>query len=445
MFNAKAIRLVGSVLVLWSIAGCTVHPAGEREERSAATRAGEPFKRPIESRQLPELSANATPEQMAQYAALANAELEQRYWEWRAAIEQIPQDGTQSTTFNVAAGTTLTRGQANLQSSTVALANDPMTDIKWPGKLDAAAKQTLENARAAGRRFRKAQFELRAKVLNAYYDYALNAELIRLEQKNQQLLRNVLSVTQSRSGVGSAGQQDVLKAANELDLSANDIANMQSQLPAERAAINAILSRPPQALIAIPEEMPTGGSFKLSDDSVLSLAARQNPELQALSDEIKGREDGIRLAKLQYIPDFNLSVGTDLMGISQSILGQATIPVFRYEALNAAIAQAQANLQAAEAMRRQTSNDLSAEIVLDITTVRDAERQLDLLSHSIRPRSQRAVVQTRTAYESGQATFLDLLDSERSLISIDRLIANLRVIRAKRLAEIESITGGSVT
>jgi outer membrane protein, heavy metal efflux system len=375
-----------------------------------------------------------------QYALLANADLEQRYWEWRSAIEDIPQEGTQPGSLNLSAGTTITRGRDSRQNSTLGLSNDPMTDIKWPGKLDAAAKQALENARAAGRRFRKAQYELRAKALGAYDDYALNAALIRLESDNQQLLGVMFSATQSRNNAGSTGEQVVLRAANERDLSANDLTNLQSQLPAERAAINAILNRPPDAPLAVPNDLPQSGALRCSDDELLALAARQNPELQALADEIRGREDGLQLAKLQYIPDFNLSAGTDLAGISQSILGQVTIPIFRYEALNAAIAQAQADLRATEAMRRQTGNDLNAQVVMDVTTFRDAGRQLDLLQKTILPRSRRTVELVRTAYESGQATLLDLLDSQRSLIDIERLIVNLRVTQAKRLSDLEAVT-----
>jgi hypothetical protein len=50
-------------------------------------------------------------------------------------------------------------------------------------------------------------------VLSAYYDYALNAQLIRLEQSNQQLLRTTAAVTEVQNRAGSAGQQDVLKAS----------------------------------------------------------------------------------------------------------------------------------------------------------------------------------------------------------------------------------------
>ncbi len=445
MSSSKSISRVMQVVLLAGLAGCTVHPPGEREERAAAMQSGKPFEQRIEVRQVPPLRENPTPDQLVEYAQLNNAELEQHYWEWRSAIEQIPQDGTQTTTLNVAAGTSITHGRASWGSSTLALSNDPMTDIKWPGKLDAAARQTLENARATGRRFIKAKYDLRNKVLSAYYDYTLNAELIRLERTNQQLLRTTATITEARNGAGISGQQDVLKASNEVDMSGNDLANMESQLPSQRSAINALLGRAADSAMPVPAELPASRPLLGGDGELVDLAAKQNPELIALADEIRGRGEGIRLAKLQYVPDFNLSIGTDLMGVTQSLLGQATLPILRYQALNAAVAQAEANLRAAEAMRRQAGNDLTAQVVTDITIIRDADRQLALFEHTILPRAQQVVSVGRSAYETGHASLLDLLDDQRSLIAIERLVAKLKIMRETHLAELEAITTSDLT
>jgi outer membrane protein, heavy metal efflux system len=441
-----------TVVLLVGLVACTVHPPGEPEERATAVQVGKPFEKPIEVRQMPPLPANPTSDQLVEYALLGNAALEQHYWEWRSAIEQIPQDATQTTTLNVAAGTSITNGHTSWGSSSLTLANDPMTDIKWPGKLDAAAEQALENARAAGRRFIRAKYDLRYKVLKAYYDYALNAELIRLEQSNQRLLRTIAMVAEARNRAGSkSGQQDVLKSSNEADLSGNDIANMRSQLPSQRAAINALLGRPVDAPLPVPTKLPASRRVVYRDRDLVEMAAKQNPELIALADEIRGRSEGIRLAELQYVPDFNLSVGTDLMGVTQSLLAQATIPILRYEALNAAIAQAEAKLRASDAMRREVGNNLTAQVIADITIIRDAGRQLDLFDHTILPRARQVVNVAQSAFETGNASetdaasLLNLLDDQRSSIAIERIAAKLRITQATHLAELESITTSDLT
>jgi outer membrane protein TolC len=435
---------LASIGVLALLAGCTVHPAGEREERQAAISAGKAYEKRGEPRIPATLPSEPTTDDLVRYAMVNNADLEEQYWTWRSAIEQVPIDGTQATNLAISLGTTLNNGAFSLDRTTVGVGNDPMTDIVLPVKLSAAAERSLENARAAGMRFRKAQFELRRKVLAAYDDYALNAELIRLGEQNVGLLQMTATTTEARSRSGMGGEQDVLKSQNELDLAKNDVASMRSQLRIQQADLNGLLNRSPDAAIPVPESLPGVRAFAVSDQQLLDRAAKVNPELLALSDEIRAKQGDIRLAKLQYYPDFSVSASTDLQGMAQSLLGQFTVPIIRYEALHAAVEQSQANLRAAEARRQQAGNDLGAQLVDGIATLRDADRQLQLLEKTILPRARQALALARTAYQTGNASLLELLESQRSVIDIERLIANLRTMRDKRLVEIESIEAGSL-
>ena len=297
----------------------------------------------------------------------------------------------------------------------------------------------MEDAKAAGVRFQKAKYNLRSKVIGAYVDYALTAELIRLEQSNGELLKAIAAATEARNRAGMAGQEDLLKAQNQVDLSSNDLAQMQSQLIGQRATLNALLGRTPGTTLNVPATMPASVPVTTSDDELLSLAAERNPELSALAHDIQSRKESIRLARLQYMPDFSVSAATDLAGVAQNLTGMITVPVLRHEAIDAAIAQADANLRPDEAMRRQTTADLQSQIITDIAALRDADRQLDLFQHTILPRAEQVVALTRSAYESGHASLLDLLDSQRFLISINRLIAHLQAARDKSVADIDAI------
>jgi outer membrane protein, heavy metal efflux system len=440
--NRRNSLIAASVILI--LAGCTVHPAGEREERQNALSAGKPYESPDDSRVSPSLPDHPTPGDLVRYALLTNADLEQQYWQWRSAIEQIPIDGTQATNLAISLGTTLNNGAFALDRTTIGAGNDPMTDIVLPSKLSAAAQRSLENAKAAGMRFRRSQFELRRKVLAAYDDFALSAELIRLGEENINLLQMTATITAAGSRSGLAAQQDLLKAENDLDLAKNDVASMRSQLPVQQAALNDLLNRSPDSPIPVPDRLPPIRPVPFSDQQLLDRAAKVNPQLLALADELRAKQGDIRLAKLQYDPDFSISASTDLQGVAQSLLGQFTVPILRYEALHAAVEQSEANLRAEEAMRRQASNDLAAQLIDDIATVRDADRQLDLLKNTILPRARQAVTLARTAYQTGNASLLDMLESQRSLIEIERLIAILQTTRDKRLAEIESINAASL-
>src|SRR5437588_6477690 len=118
----------------------------------------------VELRDVPPLTNEPSPDQLVERALITNGDLEQKYWEWRSAIEQIPQDGTQATNLALSANLGLSRGSSGFDRTTLSGGNDPMADLVLPPKLSTAARRSLENARAAGLRFRRAQFDLRNKV-----------------------------------------------------------------------------------------------------------------------------------------------------------------------------------------------------------------------------------------------------------------------------------------
>jgi outer membrane protein TolC len=435
---------IAGMIILFG-AGCTVHPEGEASERAVSKSAGAAFSKRFEAREISRLPANPSVDDLVNYALLSNAEVEQRYWEWRSAIEQVTQDGTQPTNLSISASSVISKGRLSWDRTSVTVGNDPMADIVWPAKLSIAAHRSLENARAAGIRFQKARYELRGKVLAGYDDFALTAKLIGIEESTAALLSATAAATEARNRAGSARQQDVLKAQIDFDLSRNDAAMLRSRISAQRAALNALLGREPGAELEAPDALPPSRALTYTDQQVLDLAEQQNPELRALAAELRGKEDGIRLARLEYLPDFSLSFGTDLEGLSQTLLGALTAPLLRFESINAAIAQSEANLRAAESMRRQSKNDLAAQVVSDLVGVRDADRQLGLFHDNILPRARRAVTLSRSGYESGQASLLEFLDNQRSLLAIERLDANLQTTRDKRLSELETVAARSLS
>ena len=437
--------LITAALLLVIVSGCTVHPDGERQERQLAEREGNPYHQPADHRALPILSADPTPDELVRYGLLASPELEQHYWEWRSAIEQVPQDGTEPTNLVVYAGVPVTRGSTAFNRTTVTVANDPMADIVWPSKLSAAATRALENARAAGFRFQQAKYDLRQRVLDAYYDYALAAELLRLQRADVELLRTLALVSDAGLESGKSSQSAALKARDDVELADNEVTAGQARLTELRAALNAVLGRDPAAPLQPPNGLPEGRALDDSQDELQRLVDERSPVLAALDAEGRGRGQGKRLAKLEYLSDFSLSASTDLGGVSQMLMGMVTVPILKYQSINAAIEQAEANLRTTEAMRRQARLDLRSRVVSDVAAVRDGERELDVLERSALPHVRQLIDVTRAGYEGGQASVGDLVDTERSDVALRRLAAQIRVSRARQLVDLEDAMATSVT
>ena len=426
------------------LAGCTVHPKGEAAERAAATQAGTEYARRFEERKLPELAADAAPEQLVAYALLTNPEVEQKYWEWRSALEMVPQEGTVKTNVMISLSGMISQGATAQSMWQAGIGNDSAMGIPLPPKLTVAAGKALEMARVAAIRFDKARFDVRAKVLTAYYDYALSAELVRLHKQNVGLMESTTKVIQNRIASGMNVPADLLRTSNEIEMARNDLAAAEALLPGQRAAINALLSRDPRTAISEPAAIPATGELALSDEELVSRAGAINPEVRALAQEMVAKKIAIAQAKLEYLLDFNINFTSDLAGVTQSLMSSVSLPLLRYQAIDAMIRQAQADLRVADNMRRKMADDMRAQVIMDVTMLRDAERQVTLIDKKLLPRAQEVVDLTRRSYGNNQAIFLDVIETQRSLIGLRRMGAQMRAEREKRLVALEAMTASEL-
>jgi outer membrane protein TolC len=415
------------------ISSCALRPSGESEERDRASQAGSPYEGKPE---LPTITEKSGPEDYLAYAFLSNAALEARYWEWRAALERIPQD---SSFPNVAVSFGYMFSPGSMKSwdrTTLGISNDPMTNIPFPTKLATAGRAALENARAAGERFREAKFLLQKDVLWTYDELALVAETIRIQTETLSLLRQAVSQSEVRVRTGTAGQQDLLKAQTEVDLGENDLKSLESRAKGVSGKLNALLGRPAETPVPLPTTLPALRPVPVADADLLRAGAERSPELAALARDIGGREEVLSLAQQAYIPDFGLSAS--LTGsLSRSIGAMAILPL-RLEAIHGEIEEARANLRATEAARVQYRRDLAASFVLNLTVLRNDERQVELLEKVILPRARQTVELSQTSYAAGKLGFLELLDAQRTLLEVRLTLAQVKIEREKAVSAIET-------
>lgn len=418
-----------SLLLAGLLSSCAIHPEGEREERDRAEAAGAPYSRPFEERDLPPLALDAGLEEVVRRALLANGDLEAKYFAWRAAIEGIPQAASPPGSAMLGYSQMFDGGSA-WDRTTLFLQTDPMANLPFPSKLATAGRLALEEARAAGLRFDRARYALQAEVVRAYVELAHHHEVVRIRGEELSLLELVVATAEARVRSGTAPQQDWLKARTELALARNELRTLESEQPGLLARMNAMLGRAPEVPLDV--QFPEPRPLPLADADVLLAVAERNPELAALAREVAGRREALALARQAYLPDFSFT---------GSITGSAceTLPLLRWEAIEGAIEEARADLRAAEAMRRQVANDLSAKAVLDLYTLRNAERQVDLFSNEILPRADQAVALSRAAYSAGRAGVVEVLDGRRTWLVSRLALVDARASRERALASLEEI------
>jgi outer membrane protein TolC len=433
-------RFLLSALAVTLLAGCVLAPRETKDEQARLDAAGREYEKPTEQRTLPELPTEATWQAVLHRAFLANGDLEASYFQWKAALARIPQVANYPNT-NLAPSFSYMFSSERMKSfdrTTVNVGFDGMENLSFPTKVAQAGKIALEEARVAGKRFEAAKFDLQKKVLTAYLQLAVEEEKIRVQRENVALLKLLADTAADRVRAGG-NQQDLLKAQTQHRLAENELANLLSERMSMRAMLNGMMARDPNALLNLPKGLPAPRPVAADDARLIAIATDNNPELAGLAREVAGRKDALELARMGFIPDINPFAGFT-GGLSQSVGAVIILPTTIPE-IRGKIDESRAMLRASEAMLRQTRADRASGFVAALYVMRNSERQVILFEQIILPRAEQALASARQAYATGAGTFIDLIDSQRTLLDVRLMIVEARIEREKRLAELEALAG----
>lgn len=422
------------------LGGCTLAPRDTALEQAKVTAVAAAYEPPVAARQLPALPAPADWRAVLHRAFLANGELEAAYFNWKAALDNVAIASTwPNSMFSPQFGYLFSSGNMTTWNRTSLSGGfDPAVPLQFPIKAQVAGKAALEAAREAGERFRAVKFDLQRRVLMAYWDLALTDEKIRIERENLTILRLLMASAAYRAQAGGP-LQDLLRAQVEAQLAENDLANLAADAASQRGALNGLLGRDGTAPLTLPPALPPPRVMVAGDAQLIAVAVDQNPELAGLARQVAGREDALELARLAYLPDILPSFSV-AGSISQSITNMFMLPT-TLPAIRGAIAQAAAMQRSSEAVLRQITRDRAASFVANLYLMRNAERQTDFYRTRVVPAIAQLLATSRREYAAGTVGFADLIESERTYISVRFMVADSRIAREKRLTDLEALAG----
>jgi outer membrane protein, heavy metal efflux system len=431
---------VVAVFAATMLSGCVLAPPGAKDEKDRLARAGRQYER---TEPIPELPLQPTWWDVLHRAFLANGELEAAYFEWAMAVSRIQQAGAYPNS-PLSVGFEYMFSDENMKSwdrTTISVGPDAMESLAFPTKVMQSAKVATKDAQVAGERFAAAKFGLQRRVLNAWIDYTLEAERVRIQRENISLLRLLNETAVGRVQAGGS-QQDMLRTDIELRRAENELLSMEAQLPQMRAMLNAMLGRAADAPLPPPSGLPPVRVIPADDATLLAAGVSANPELKALARETAGRRDALERARMEYIPDFNPFAA--ITGDIEQVLGVGiTLPTV-IPRIQGMVKEARADLRRVQAMARQTRLDRNAEYVASLYALRNAERQARVYEEFIIPSARRVHESARQSYSAGTGMYLDLIEAQRTLLGVQLALAEAKAAREKSLADLEALAGVDV-
>ncbi len=345
-------------------------------------------------------------------------------------------------------------GLMNRMVSAFGSTADPMTMnqlqlmqmLPWPGKLGNARRAAELSASAAQADADDQALMIGAQVRMTYYEVASADRSLDVMRRTQGLLRDFLQVSTTMYAVGSAVQQDVLRAQVEVARMGEDITRMSQERVAMAARLNALLGR--GAAVPIPAvELPEAAESLPAVDSLIALALAHRPALRAGAERVSAAQASLAGARRELYPDFQVGIAYQarpaydnmvslMVGISLPIFaGGRQLPMRRQMA-------AMRDMSTAELLNLR--NETVARIV---ETRARAERDRDLARlyrSSILPQARSAVQAALGSYRVGQVSFMQLIDNQMTVnqyeIETIRLLADYQ----QALGDLIALTGGEL-
>ncbi len=317
----------------------------------------------------------------------------------------------------------------------------------WFGKLD--AKQTAQLARAdsAYEQYRAALLKLSFDVRRTYAQSWLLEREIELMQQNIQLLKNIERVAESRVRSG-ASASEVIKTQLELAQLRQRMQTLEEKRIPVNAALNAALNRGTQTSIPAIRELDMR---TLDSEEAVLKALDSNPGLIALQHAKSGAEADIRAARKNGLPDFTFGVEWIGIGDASSAVSDSgkdawmagvgiSLPLWR-GTYRADIEQATYMRNGFDFALQQKANALRAELEATLADYREADQKITLYRETILPQVGQLMELSETDYRSGKTSFLDLIDTQRSILRYELELARAQADSQIHLAKIEMMTG----
>lgn len=399
---------------------------------------------------LPCLAAEEQLYRLIQEALTNNPQIQAAYSRWQAALEKAPQV---SSLPDPLVGVTIPGENVETRVGPQERKYSASQKVPFPVKLSVRAKAALKHAEIIREKYEATKQEIIKKVKFTYYDIYWTDMAIQVTGEEREILDNLAKVAKRKYETNLVHQQDVIKAEVELSRLLDKLYTLKQRRKSLVSKLNSLLNRPRETEIGKLTEL-TVERFTYSLDSLKELAQTTRQELLGAGFEIERADYEKSLAKLDYIPDFNL--GFEYISVESghtthpedgkdAWMGMVSInlPIW-YGRLRAQVREKEETLQASRHEYTDLKNNVIFEVEDLFFKVNTYYDIMELYRTALIPQTEQAFKATATGYETGQVDFLDWLDSERVLLQTRLAYYKAVVDYKKSIAFLERIVGKEV-
>lgn len=344
----------------------------------------------------------------------------------------------------------------NVPTDRFSFTQEPMTqkqvsisqNLPYPGKLDLKTQIAQKDVEIIEKGFEETRLKIVNDVKQSYYELCFILASIDVTEQNKSLLRQFITVAQSKYSVGKGIQQDVLKAQVELSKIMDELIRLNKMREVEKSRLNTLMNRLPQAPISIVHGIAQSPFNKNIEEMQKSAEENRSAlkEIKALMERFQVSRE---LAEKEYYPNFKLGVRygqrENLTDQSQPDLFSAfvgiNIPLWHKSKQSRKVAEENYNIE----MTREAYNRARNQIFFEIKEIMDTETEknqlLKLIKAAIIPQARQSLESAIAGYNVNKVDFLTLLDNQITLLNWEIKYHKELTSYEKNLAKLEQVVG----
>jgi cobalt-zinc-cadmium efflux system outer membrane protein len=287
-------------------------------------------------------------------------------------------------------------------------------DIPGPGKLRLQSSEAEKDAEYAKHRYEAAQRLVEEKIKEIYFELFYHRKTLVILDRNQDELRQIQQIAETRYRVGQGLQQDVIRAELQTTEILKEHAMHHQEEDQEQLELKRLLGRDPDSRnIEIGEIEMT--HRQLDSSQLAELAGSGSPDLAADRAMEARSAEALKLAHQGYWPDFTVGYSYEKTGPGfrdyyMLNLG-AKIPLYFWRKQTPAIEQAALEAESAREQTQATQLQVSTEAESSLVAMRTADRIMSIYRDGLIPQAEASEASAMAAYRVGKVDFQTLLSS----------------------------------
>jgi multidrug efflux system outer membrane protein len=310
--------------------------------------------------------------------------------------------------------------------------------------LDAAAVEAT---------YRSVLLSLQADVAQAYFRLrGFDAELATLNQ-TVNLREQSVKVNQRRFELGDIGEFDLARARTELAQARAEAIGLQRQRAQQEHALAVLLGKPPAMFTASASPIGDASLLPVIPAGLPSTLLERRPDIAAAERAMTASNARIGVARSAMFPALTISAsgGRDSSVLSDVftwstrswVLGALmSVPLLDGGRNKANIARSEAVLEESVASYRQNVLQAFADVEDQLSGLRVLAGQAEQTESAL-VSARRSAELAQKLYDAGRSSYLDLLDAQRNLASVERSAVQLRGNQAVTTVGLVRALGGA--